>query len=572
MTAMGDREEKLVGSGPSQKWWAMYHRLRQYQMDNGNVSVAKSYVDNEGYAIGRWVDYQRQAKLSELKKQLLNQLDFVFRGKIKNENRWSSRYEELKQFKAKHGHCNVPSDYCQNKQLARWVKVQRRAYKNSGLHKDRIKALGELGFIWQIYKKRREPVAEADNNPTNPKKMRIANKSLPPTEDATPNQPRNDALKEQNKVLLAELAKLKNELEVKENELAEKQKQEIKLAEEKEEEMLKLIQKLKKMKAQRRTIELDKCRNPNQRTKWVDGGDFQTPNGSVGDIMPLRLLHDSNWFDRDIVEIPLKPELTDYVRNLIHDEETGFVPILKKQVWNNRRKVVNDIDCQNGWIIGNFKHKEKGRSDICYPMLLDLPKLESFWEGCLENGLKEAMKYLHQYLGISGKKIYMADCSCICVSKKTQQEGLHVDMKPECGNVGTLIIPIDLPSNKEKPEMLLEYKPPEDTSHGPNYSGKLISEHNSSSDVTMCCGYKYRIGTALFFKAGVYHNTNVFQTNSGRIMLCFHVGDWTDENLVELKKQSFKVAERLKKVTGTDYTIAKHNKKWKEKFSCEFDQ
>jgi hypothetical protein len=41
------------------------------------------------------------------------------------------RFEELKQYKAVHGHCNVPQTWDVNPQLGKWVDTQR-AFKKKG--------------------------------------------------------------------------------------------------------------------------------------------------------------------------------------------------------------------------------------------------------------------------------------------------------------------------------------------------------------------------------------------------------------------------------------------------------
>ena len=68
--------------------------------------------------------------------------------------KWLEKYEELKEFKAKHGHVMVPYDYNENRKLGSWVKTQRYAYrvKKPTLTKVRIQMLEKLGF--ELEKKR----------------------------------------------------------------------------------------------------------------------------------------------------------------------------------------------------------------------------------------------------------------------------------------------------------------------------------------------------------------------------------------------------------------------------------
>ena len=70
---------------------------------------------------------------------------------------WAERFEELKQFKAEHGHCCVPNSYEPNIVLGRWVKRQRYQYKllqdnkRSSLTLERKSMLESLGFIWDSH-------------------------------------------------------------------------------------------------------------------------------------------------------------------------------------------------------------------------------------------------------------------------------------------------------------------------------------------------------------------------------------------------------------------------------------
>ena len=66
---------------------------------------------------------------------------------------------DLRKFKAKHGHCDVPFLYPENKSLGQWVgKIRRKKLGkmvNSGspdhkLTKERIAQLDEMGFKWRF--------------------------------------------------------------------------------------------------------------------------------------------------------------------------------------------------------------------------------------------------------------------------------------------------------------------------------------------------------------------------------------------------------------------------------------
>lgn len=83
----------------------------------------------------------------------LNALGFVWNA---HEAVWQERFNELLQFKAEKGHCNVPSLYKENQKLATWVKCARRQYKllasgkKSNMTLERATRLASVGFVWEL--------------------------------------------------------------------------------------------------------------------------------------------------------------------------------------------------------------------------------------------------------------------------------------------------------------------------------------------------------------------------------------------------------------------------------------
>ena len=72
--------------------------------------------------------------------------------KAADEIKWNARYDELKEYHNKFGHCNVPNRFIPNKKLGIWVRNQRSQFKKSQLGKhtplssSRIVLLKKLGF------------------------------------------------------------------------------------------------------------------------------------------------------------------------------------------------------------------------------------------------------------------------------------------------------------------------------------------------------------------------------------------------------------------------------------------
>jgi hypothetical protein len=61
---------------------------------------------------------------------------------------WQAKFWELKAFKDKFGHCNVPQHWTDNPVLGRWV-IRQRVRRNK-LSADRIDKLNSIGFIWNL--------------------------------------------------------------------------------------------------------------------------------------------------------------------------------------------------------------------------------------------------------------------------------------------------------------------------------------------------------------------------------------------------------------------------------------
>jgi hypothetical protein len=109
---------------------------------------------NEG-SIGWWVNTQRtmfkQEKMREDRKKLLDESGFVWSvGSgvvVVDDRRWLDQYKNLKSYRKKHGHCNVPA---LEGSLGKWVNKQRNMFKQEKMREDWKKLLDESGFVWSV--------------------------------------------------------------------------------------------------------------------------------------------------------------------------------------------------------------------------------------------------------------------------------------------------------------------------------------------------------------------------------------------------------------------------------------
>lgn len=146
--------EKNSESG--RKWYQRFQELLQFKKFNGHCDVPRSCKKLKHLSI--WVSNQRQfckrvreEKPSQITKQrieLLDQIGFNWSLNRNPQEKWQERYEQLKDYKKKHGHCNVPQTKPEYQQLSNWVNWQRYVYKKSSISQKHIEDLEKIGFKW----------------------------------------------------------------------------------------------------------------------------------------------------------------------------------------------------------------------------------------------------------------------------------------------------------------------------------------------------------------------------------------------------------------------------------------
>lgn len=157
-------------------WYKHYEELKAFKREHGHCNVPARYQNNR--RLGIFVSAQRQqykalqqgkqaknSRLTQDRINLLNELGFTWtiRSRDSLGESWNQRLQELKDYKAIHGNCLVPSRYPENPELGVWCGTQRTQYrlytKNkeegkptgyTAMTEDRIQQLEEIGFIWAL--------------------------------------------------------------------------------------------------------------------------------------------------------------------------------------------------------------------------------------------------------------------------------------------------------------------------------------------------------------------------------------------------------------------------------------
>lgn len=139
--------------------------LKELKSKLGHVNIERNYRCDR--SLGKWCYLLRrkyrdrmEGKSEGLSDDQIKILeDLGFRWKIRSSQQVKSFYEyleDLHEFKAAHGHCNVPEDYPRNPSLAKWgikirklyVALKRGKSRTHGINHDRVKILEDIGFQW----------------------------------------------------------------------------------------------------------------------------------------------------------------------------------------------------------------------------------------------------------------------------------------------------------------------------------------------------------------------------------------------------------------------------------------
>lgn len=129
--------------------------------DNSKDTIERAIGCNNSniqIQIGRKSNDSLMTRKVVLKSSSLSQMDVnETEGDGSRKSTWDERFEELKFYKGKYGHCNVPQLY--ESGLGTWVSAQRSQYKRfksgktSSMTKKRQQDLEELGFAWSLRKR-----------------------------------------------------------------------------------------------------------------------------------------------------------------------------------------------------------------------------------------------------------------------------------------------------------------------------------------------------------------------------------------------------------------------------------
>jgi hypothetical protein len=143
---------------PELIWDKYYEELKKYKLNFGDCNVPVHWKENK--KLGIWVHGQRKNYhigrfLSDERIKKLNDIGFEWDLRYKLKDRWEKFFNALLQFKAEHGHTDVPNTKgSKYKKLGVWVVLQRTNYRRKTfLSEERIQRLESIGFNWNLFEK-----------------------------------------------------------------------------------------------------------------------------------------------------------------------------------------------------------------------------------------------------------------------------------------------------------------------------------------------------------------------------------------------------------------------------------
>ena len=143
----------FVWDGQGHAWEDGFTALSKFKVREGHCRVPRYYVEG-AYKLGQWVSVQRLSRdgMPAERRSRLDKIGFVW---DRREHFWEKGFTALTKFKAREGHCRVPSFHIERKfKLGQWVTTKRRS--KDKMPSKRKSQLNKIGFVWRAIKRRRQ--------------------------------------------------------------------------------------------------------------------------------------------------------------------------------------------------------------------------------------------------------------------------------------------------------------------------------------------------------------------------------------------------------------------------------
>ncbi len=129
------------------QWREKFAKLQTFKNIYGHCNVTPR---SKGYPeLGKWAAKLRGRKSLQAPERI-KQLDDIGFEWTPFEAAWEKRFNDLAEFKKKHGHCNVPITDKENHSLALWLTRQRARFNHGVFDPEQAARMVELGVVWYM--------------------------------------------------------------------------------------------------------------------------------------------------------------------------------------------------------------------------------------------------------------------------------------------------------------------------------------------------------------------------------------------------------------------------------------
>lgn len=152
-----DRTNKLFQLGinleilEKKTWNDSYEYAKKYYEKYGNISISTSYICEDGYRLGQWINNVKNAyrsgKLEQEKIELLEKLDIVW---DRNPSEWDIYFDKAKNYYKEYGDLNIEKSYVTEDgyKLGQWLYRQKLNRNSNFLSNEKINRLESIGIEW----------------------------------------------------------------------------------------------------------------------------------------------------------------------------------------------------------------------------------------------------------------------------------------------------------------------------------------------------------------------------------------------------------------------------------------
>ena len=133
-------------------WQEGYRNAKVYYKANGNLCIKSSYITDDGYKLGAWLNNQRtKYKTGKLSNERIAELEKIGMIWDKNEAKWQENYNCALLYFKQNQNLNIKQDYVTKDgvKLGSWVATQRKYYKKGVLDAEKQIQLENIGAVFQ---------------------------------------------------------------------------------------------------------------------------------------------------------------------------------------------------------------------------------------------------------------------------------------------------------------------------------------------------------------------------------------------------------------------------------------